>query len=168
MKIAVTLFGLIFSTTILLASEEEWIGRPAPEIAHGDWLNSKPLTLSELRGRVVLLEFWTFGCHNCRNTLPAVKAWHKKFANERFTVIGVHSPEFEYEKKLENVKRRTVDLGVEYPVVTDNRFETWTAYHQRYWPVMYLIDKKGRIRYVSIGEGAYDETEKEIERLLRE
>jgi thiol-disulfide isomerase/thioredoxin len=122
-------------------SGETWIGKSAPELAPGDWINSKPLTLSALRGNVVLLEFWTFGCYNCRNTLPSMKAWYKKFANEKFTIIGVHTHEFEREKKLENVRRQTAGLGVEYPVVTDNKFETWTAYDQRYWPVMYLIRK---------------------------
>lgn len=149
-------------------SDEHWIGKRAPELAPGDWINSKPLSLSALRGNVVLLEFWTFGCYNCRNTIPSMNTWHKKFANEKFTIIGVHTPEFESEKKFENVKRRTTALGIEYPVVTDNRYETWNAYDQRYWPVMYVIDKKGVIRYVHIGEGAYEQTEKAIERLLTE
>jgi thiol-disulfide isomerase/thioredoxin len=149
-------------------SGENWIGKRAPELAQGDWINSKPLSLSALRGNVVLLEFWTFGCYNCRNTIPSMNKWHKQFANEKFTIIGVHTPEFESEKQFENVKRRTRALGIEYPVVTDNRYETWNAYEQRYWPVMYVIDKKGVIRYVHIGEGAYEQTEEAIERLLTE
>ena len=126
------------------------------------------MTLGELRGKVVLVEFWTYGCYNCRNTLPAMKAWHKKFSGDSFKIIGVHTPEFEGEKRIANVKRRTSELGITYPVVTDNNYLTWRAYNQRYWPVVYLIDKMGIIRYVHIGEGAYDQTETMIERLLHE
>jgi thiol-disulfide isomerase/thioredoxin len=157
-----------FVTSSDAGTSSRWIGKPAPEISQGAWINSNPLTMSRLRGKVVLLEFWTFGCYNCRNTLPYVKAWHKKFSDEEFTLIGVHSPEFEREKDLKNVKRQVASLGIEYPVVTDNEFETWNAYNQRYWPVIYLIDKRGIIRYVHIGEGAYDETERQIKLLIKE
>jgi thiol-disulfide isomerase/thioredoxin len=146
----------------------EWIGKKAPELEEGDWINSRPLTLESQRGRVILLEFWTYGCINCRNTLPFVKKWHTTYSGQDFRIIGVHTPEFESEKRLENVRRRTAELGIEYAVVTDNDYATWRSYHQRYWPVIYLIDKKGIIRYVHIGEGAYDTTEEIIQQLLAE
>lgn len=117
---------------------------------------------------MVLLEFWTYGCYNCRNILPSIKAWYKKFSGRDFQIIGIHTPEFESEKRLANVKRWISELGIEYAVVTDNDYQTWTSYNQRFWPVVYLIDKSGIIRYVHIGEDAYAETEKMIERLLRE
>lgn len=146
----------------------EWIGKEAPELAEGDWINSGPLTLASQRGKVILLEFWTYGCINCRNTLPFVKKWHAAYSGDDFRIIGVHTPEFESEKHLENVKRRTAELEIEYAVVTDNDYVTWRLYHQRYWPVIYLIDRKGIIRYVHIGEGAYDTTEEIIRQLLDE
>ena len=152
----------------LFTSDSEWIGKKAPELARGAWINSQPLTLAGLKGKVVLLEFWTFGCYNCRNTLPAVKSWHKKFPSDRLVIIGIHTPEFESEMDLRNVQRRVSELGIEYPIVTDNEYKTWEAYNQRYWPVIYLLDKKGVIRYMHIGEGAYDRTESEIERLISE
>jgi len=148
--------------------EEEWIGKTAPEIAEGQWINSAPLKLSELRGKVVLLEFWTYGCYNCRNTLPFLKDWYRQFPRDTFEMIGVHSPEFEREKIFRDVERETRKLGIEYPVVTDNEFSTWRSYNQRYWPVIYLIDKQGIICYVQIGEGAYERTEKEIRMLIDE
>ena len=148
--------------------ESPLIGNNAPELATGTWLNSEPMTLASLKGKVVLLEFWTYGCYNCRNTLPAIKSWYKKYTGQNFTVIGVHTPEFSSEKILSNVRKRVKELGVEYPVVTDNEYNTWDAYHQEYWPVVYLIDKKGIIRYAHIGEGAYDETEREIQNLIAE
>ena len=149
-------------------SGEEWIGKPAPEIASGEWINSAPLRISDLKGKVLLLEFWTFGCYNCRNTLPYVKEWHKEFSREQVQVIGVHTPEFEREKLLSNVQRNVKDLGIEYAVVTDNNYETWEAYNQRYWPVMYVIDKKGIIRDVQIGEGGYQRLENLIRELIVE
>jgi len=97
-----------------------------------------------------------------------MKEWQRKYSGDRFRIIGVHTPEFDSEKQLQNVKRRTADLGIEYAVVTDNDYETWRSYHQRYWPVIYLIDKNGIIRYVHIGEGAYERTEKVIRDLLEE
>ena len=150
------------------SSGEEWIGKPAPEIASGNWINSSPLTISELKGKVVLLEFWTFGCYNCRNTLPHVKEWYKNFPREQLQVIGVHTPEFDREKLLTNVQRSVKDLGIEYSVVTDNEYATWEAYNQRYWPVMYVIDKKGIIRDVQIGEGGYTRIEDLLRELIKE
>ena len=140
----------------------------APELAAGDWINSAPLKLNDLRGRVVLIEFWTFGCINCRNTLPFVKSWHDRYQDKGLTVIGVHSPEFDDERKVENLRREVASLGIRYPVVTDNDYQTWNAYHVEAWPTTFLLDKQGRIRWMHVGEGGYDEAERLIQSLLAE
>jgi thiol-disulfide isomerase/thioredoxin len=140
----------------------------APNLATGDWINSEPLKLTDLRGRVLLIEFWTFGCYNCRNTLPYIKAWHDRYHNKGLTVIGVHSPEFDDERKIENLRREIASLGIRYAVVTDNDYQTWNAYHVEAWPTTFLIDKQGRIRWMHVGEGGYDEAERLIQRLLAE
>jgi len=140
----------------------------APDFAPGTWINSEPLTLNNLRGRVVLVEFWTFGCYNCRNTLPSVKEWDARYREKGLTIVGVHSPEFDEEKKLDNVRREVASLGIQYPVVTDNDYATWRAYDVAAWPTIYVLDKSGRIRWTHVGEGAYDETEQVIQKLLGE
>jgi thiol-disulfide isomerase/thioredoxin len=142
--------------------------RPAPDIANDQWLNGEPRSMQSLRGRVVMIEFWTFGCSNCRNVEPYVKAWYGKYAPQGFLVIGVHSPEFTYERDLENVKRYLREHAITYPVTIDNEFSIWNRYGNRYWPAMYLIDKKGIIRYVRAGEGGYEQTERMIQTLLAE
>jgi len=169
--IAVGLAVMVLSGVIVSSGNSwtsDWVGKKAPEISEGDWINSTPLALSDLRGKVVLLEFWTYGCINCRNTLPFMKSVHAKYKTRGLAIIGVHTPEFDQEKQLPNVRRRTAALGIEYPVVTDNAYRTWSTYNQRYWPVMYVIDKKGVIRYVHIGEGEYRQTEEVIQTLLQE
>lgn len=148
--------------------DSESISVMAPEFASGDWINSGPLTLRSLRGRVVLIEFWTFGCYNCRNTLPAVKQWDARYREKGLTIVGVHSPEFDDEKKLENVRREVAALGIRYPVLTDNDYATWRAYDVQAWPTIFVLDKSGRIRWTHVGEGAYDETEQVIQKLLAE
>ena len=150
------------------APENEWIGKTAPEIFPGHWINSKALTLAALRGNVVLLEFWTYGCYNCRNTIPYLKTWYNRYKGASFEIVGVHSPEFDREKTFSSVVSSTAELGIKYPVVTDNELKTWSAYRQEYWPVLYLIDKKGIIRYVHVGEGNYEQTEQWIKNLLEE
>jgi thiol-disulfide isomerase/thioredoxin len=140
----------------------------APEFAAGEWINSEPLKVSELRGRVVLIEFWTFGCYNCRNTLPYVKSWNDRYREKGLTVIGVHSPEFDEERKVENLRREVTSLGIRYPVITDNDYQTWNAYHVEAWPTAFLLDKKGRIRWMHVGEGDYDEADRLIQKLLAE
>jgi thiol-disulfide isomerase/thioredoxin len=140
----------------------------APELATGEWINSEPLTLKDLRGRVVLIEFWTFGCYNCRNTLPFVKSWHDRYRDKGLTVIGVHSPEFDEERKVDNLRREVSSLGIRYPVVTDNDYQTWKAYKVEAWPTAFLLDKQGRIRWMHVGEGDYDEAERLIRKLLAE
>lgn len=155
-----------FLLSVHLASAE--IGKPAPEISGQSWLNSPPLSLAELRGKVVLLEFWTFGCINCRNVEPYVKSWHRKYADKGLVVIAVHAPEFGYERVLANIQRYVRERAIGYPVAIDNDFATWNRYKNRYWPAMYLIDKRGVIRYLRIGEGGYGQTEQWITALLQE
>ena len=141
----------------------------AEEIRSHGWLNSnRPLRLQDLRGTVVLLEFWTFDCINCIHTLPHVQTWHETYADQGLTTIGVHYPEFYYEHDVQNVRAAAERLGVTYPIAFDNDGATWDAYNQRYWPTIYLIDKQGDIRYLAIGEGRYDQTEAAIQALLAE
>jgi peptide-methionine (R)-S-oxide reductase len=140
----------------------------APELAPGTWINSDPLTLKSLRGRVVLVDFWTFGCYNCRNTLPSIKRWHEQYTDKGLTIVGVHSPEFDTEKNVENLRREVASLGIRYPVVTDNDYETWRAYKVEAWPTLFVLDKSGHVRWTHVGEGAYDETESTIRQLLKE
>jgi len=140
----------------------------APELVTGDWINSEPLKLKDLRGRVVLIDFWTFGCYNCRNTLPYIKGWHERYRDQGLTVVGVHSPEFDYEKKVENLRREVASLEIHYPVVSDNDYKTWDAYKVAAWPTMFLLDKQGRIRWMHVGEGKYDDAERMIQELLAE
>jgi thiol-disulfide isomerase/thioredoxin len=140
----------------------------APDLATGEWINSEPLKLQDLRGRVVLVEFWTFGCYNCRNTLPFVKSWNDRYREKGLTVIGVHSPEFDEERKVENLRREVTSLGIRYAVVTDNNYQTWSAYHVEAWPTTFLLDKQGRIRWMHVGEGNYEGADRQIQKLLAE
>jgi len=140
----------------------------APELATGDWINSEPLKLKDLRGRVVLIEFWTFGCFNCRNTLPHIKDMDNRYREKGLIVIGVHSPEFAEERIPENLRRQVLSLGIRYPVVSDNDFQTWNAYKVEAWPTIFLLDKQGRIRWMRVGEGDYDKAERLIQELLAE
>ena len=139
----------------------------APEFAGIDtWINSKPLTMAELRGKVVLVEFWTYSCINCINVIPHVTAWHQRYKHQGLVVVGVHSPEFGFEKITNNVKDAVARYGIPYPVAQDNRYATWKAYGNLYWPSLYLIDRDGRIVYQHFGEGDYAETEARIWQLL--
>jgi thiol-disulfide isomerase/thioredoxin len=144
------------------------VGMPAPEISAQSWLNSEPLRLAGLKGKVVLVEFWTFGCYNCRNVEPHIAAWHERYADKGLVVIGVHSPEFSYERVLANVQRYVREHAIQYPIAIDNEFTTWKNYGNRYWPALYLIDKQGVTRYLRIGEGGYDQIEQRIQLLLEE
>ena len=153
---------------VVFSSANAAVGMPAPEISGQSWLNSAPLRLTELRGKVVLVEFWTFGCYNCRNVEPYVKAWHQKYTDKGLVVIGVHAPEFGYERVVANVQRYVRENGIQYPIAIDNDFITWKRYNNRYWPARYLIDKRGIIRYLRVGEGGYQQTEQQIQALLEE
>lgn len=139
---------------------------PAPEIVSPTWINSEPLQMEQLRGKVVMVEFWTFGCWNCRNIEPYVKEWHAKYAKDGLVVIAVHSPEFSYEKEIDRVKDYVEEKQIPYAVPIDNEFRNWKRYRNRYWPTLYLIDKHGNIQYTRIGEGGYEQTEQMIQRLL--
>jgi thiol-disulfide isomerase/thioredoxin len=142
---------------------------PAPEITGIEkWLNSEPLTLKQLKGKVVLVDFWTYTCINCIRTLPYVKRWHEKYKDQGLVVIGMHTPEFPYERKTENVMEALKRFDIKYPVAQDNGYATWEAYNNRYWPATYLINKKGQVVYTHFGEGRYEETENAIRALLAE
>jgi len=142
---------------------------PAPELTNDTWLNvDAPLRLANLRGKVVIVEMWTFGCINCQHVMPSLKEWHSKYKDSGLVIIGNHYPEFSYEADLENVKNAVAEYGIEYAVAQDNEGATWQAYKNIYWPALYLIDKQGHIRYIHIGEGNYKETERNIKALLAE
>ncbi len=132
------------------------------------WLNSEPLTPSSLRGKVVLVEFWTYTCINWFRTMPYVRAWAEKYRDRGLVVIGVHSPEFDFEKNLDNVRRMTKELGVDFPVAVDSEYGIWRAFNNEYWPALYFVDAKGRIRHHQFGEGEYAESERVIQQLLAE
>ncbi|MCH8049331.1 redoxin domain-containing protein [Patescibacteria group bacterium] len=139
----------------------------APEFPLGlNWLNTKPLTMKSLLGKPVLIDFWTYSCINCIRTLPHLKEWHEKYADKGLTIIGVHTPEFEFEKKQENVERALKNHNVSYPVVLDSEYKIWNLYANRWWPRKFLIDHKGLIVYDHIGEGGYAETEVAIQKTL--
>jgi len=143
--------------------------RIAPPLSGAtQWLNSLPLTDEMLRGKVVLVDFWTYSCINCLRTLPYLKAWDEKYRSRGLVIIGVHAPEFAFEKDQQNVEKAIRDLAITYPVAMDNQFAIWNAYKNEYWPAHYLIDAQGRIRHQHFGEGKYQETEQMIQALLKE
>ena len=132
------------------------------------WLNSPPLTREQLKGKVVLIDFWTYSCINCLRAIPYVEAWAEKYKNDGLVVIGVHTPEFAFEKDPANVAKSLADLKITYPVAIDSKYAIWNAFHNEYWPAHYFIDAQGQIRYHHFGEGKYDESEEVIQQLLRE
>lgn len=145
----------------------------APEfVPGGKWFNltagKQVLSMSELRGKVVLVDFWTYTCINCIRTLPYIKSWWAKYKNKGLVIVGVHTPEFEFEKNPENVAKAIKDFGLEYPIMQDNDYATWTAYNNQYWPAKYFIDVHGVIRHTHFGEGDYDDSERWIQNLLKE
>ncbi len=145
----------------------EAIAQMLPEFQGiSEWLNSKPLTIQGLKGSVVLVQFWTFSCINCQRTLPYVTQWHEQYAAKGLKIIGVHAPEFAFERDVNNIKDAIQKHGIRYPVPIDNEFKTWKAYQNKYWPHLYLADRQGNLRYDHIGEGAYDKTEQTIQKLL--
>jgi thiol-disulfide isomerase/thioredoxin len=132
------------------------------------WLNSAPTSIASLKGNVVLVQFWTFACINCQRTLPSVVRWHQQYAQAGLKVIGIHTPEFAFERDINNVKRALKQHQITYSVPIDNDFKTWKAYNNEYWPHLFLADRQGLIRYDHIGEGAYDTTEQMIRQLLNQ
>ncbi len=140
---------------------------PAPEFAGIQaWLNSNPLTMAQLRGKIVLIDFWTYSCINCVRTLPYVTAWDAKYRDQGLVIIGVHSPEFEFEKNIDNIKTALDQRGIHYPVAVDNNLATWVAFNNKFWPAHYLINRDGQVVYTHFGEGDYDVTENNIRYLL--
>jgi thiol-disulfide isomerase/thioredoxin len=132
-----------------------------------NWFNSAPLHISELRGKVVLVDFWTYGCYNCVNTLPYVTKLHAAYKDKGLVIVGVHTPEFPFERSAANVQAALKRFGIEYPVAQDNDSATWDAYHNQYWPAQYIIDQSGNIVFSHAGEGQYDEIERTIQKLLQ-
>ncbi len=181
-KLEIAVFGIILVSIIVLTvlfpinlqtasnvkSNLPNMGK-APELSGiKGWINTEPFNLSDLHGKVVLIDFWTYSCINCIRTLPYQKDWYDKYHDKGFVIVGVHTPEFEFEKDYGNVKMAVEKYGIKYPVVLDNEYGTWLAFKNNYWPREYLIDANGVIRHDHIGEGGYDETEKAIQDLLKE
>lgn len=143
--------------------------RKAPEFTGiTSYINTNQTKLSDLKGKVILVDFWTYSCINCIRTLPYLVDWNQKYSDKGLVIVGVHSPEFEFEKNINNVKQAVARFGIKYPVLLDNDHETWNAYQNSYWPRKYLVDSDGYIRYDHIGEGGYAETENAIRNLLAE
>ncbi len=163
-----TLMKTLLATAALAATvAAQAAPASAPEFTGIDnWLNSAPLTMQQLRGKVVLVDFWTYTCINCIRTLPHVKAWHDKYKDQGLVVVGVHTPEYPFERSTANVTAALKRFDIRYPVAQDNRYATWGAYNNQYWPATYLVDKSGKIVYTHFGEGKYGETEAAIRRLL--
>jgi thiol-disulfide isomerase/thioredoxin len=141
-------------------------GRLPAFVGAGDWLNSQPLTPTDLRGKVVAVDFWTFTCINWLRTLPYLRAWAGAYAKQGLVVVGVHTPEFGVEHDIDNVRRAVRDMGIEYPVAIDNDYAVWNAFANQYWPALYIADHEGRIRHHHFGEGDYDGSERVIRHLL--
>ena len=141
--------------------------RAAPDFVGIDsWLNSSPLKIADLRGKIVLIDFWTYGCYNCVNTLPYVTRLYDNYKDKGLVVIGIHTPEFPFERSTGNVKAALKRHGIQYPVAQDNEYATWNAYRNRYWPAQYIVDQSGKIVFEHAGEGQYEEIERKIQKLL--
>lgn len=163
------LIHLFKGQTVPNAAETGTDEGPMPDLQGAvSWLNSPALTKEELKGKVVLIDFWTYSCINCLRTLPYVKAWAEKYRSQGLVVIGVHTPEFAFEKDLPNVANAVKDLGITYPVAIDNTYTIWNAFKNQYWPAHYFVDRQGTIRHHHFGEGSYEESEKVLQDLLGE
>src|SRR5439155_8827547 len=158
------------STNAQLAAARPRDFGPAPDFTGiSSWLNTpggRPLSLASLRGKVVLVDFWTYSCINCLRTLPHLEAWDRAYRRDGLVIVGVHTPEFAFEHVVSNVRSAANRLGVRYPIAIDNRYATWEAYSNQYWPAEYLIDRQGHVRHAHFGEGDYDRTESLIRELL--
>jgi thiol-disulfide isomerase/thioredoxin len=142
---------------------------PMPSFAKADaWLNSRPLSTQELRGKVVLVDFWTYTCINWRRTLPWLRAWDQKYRDHGLVIVGVHTPEFSFEQNVDNVRRAAREQDVDYPIALDSKYAIWKAFENHYWPAVYLIDANGHVRHQQFGEGDYDRLERVIQKLLAE
>jgi len=170
---ALAALGLIALPLVGLGAEQSGTqiaantSRTAPDFAGvTKWLNSAPLNIADLRGKVVLVDFWTYGCINCAHTLPHVTKLYDTYKDKGLVVVGVHAPEFPFEKSTSNVEAALKRFGIKYPVAQDNDFATWNAYHNQYWPAQYIVDPNGKIVFEHAGEGQYDEIERTIKNLL--
>jgi thiol-disulfide isomerase/thioredoxin len=167
--LAKSLVMVILSAGMFLSATAWADGRMAASFTGAThWLNSAPLNGEMLRGKVVMIDFWSYSCSNCLAALPHVKAWDKTYRTQGLVVIGVHTPEFPEAMSQQNVEREVIRLGVTFPVALDEKYVIWDAYGNKYWPAQYLIDAQGRLRYQHYGEGAYDEIESNIQTLIKE
>jgi thiol-disulfide isomerase/thioredoxin len=155
-----------FATTTVKPIELPIEGKLPSLVGATTWLNSQPLTVDGLRGKVVLINFWTYTCINWLRQLPYVRAWAEKYQDQGLVVIGVHTPEFEFEQTIDNVRRALTDMSIDYPIAVDNDYAVWRAFGNRYWPALYFIDTQGRIRHHHFGEGNYEQSERVIQQLL--
>ena len=159
------LLGVILFQRVSTAKE---VRIPAPAIHSEHWINAEPKAKAALRGKVVLVEFWTFGCYNCKNVEPYIKQWHASYHAQGLEVIAVHTPEFAHEQDINNVRDYIDQHKIQHAVAIDNDSKIWRSFDNHYWPALYLIDKRGDIRYVKIGEGDYAQTQQRIVELLAE
>jgi thiol-disulfide isomerase/thioredoxin len=169
--IAVILCNATASQTVAAAQQPPSIVGSSPLYGLSgatDWINSKPLTAKQLKGKVVLVDFWTYSCINCLRAVPYIRAWAEKYKDSGLVVIGVHTPEFDFEKQLPNVQKAVQKFGITYPVALDSNNAIWNAFHNQFWPAHYFIDGKGKVRYEHFGEGEYDQSERWIQELLKE
>lgn len=161
--------GAAKAVKLVPAKFSEDVPYVAPEFTSlQNWVNSGPLTLAALKGKVVLVNFWTFGCYNCKNTIPHMKALYDKYHDQGFEIVGLHAPEFDYEKDAANVKRAVAKEGIAWPVAQDNGFKTWRRYKNGFWPAFYYLDKSGKVRHLHIGEGGYANQDAVVAALLAE
>src|SRR3989338_2195405 len=160
--------GKPMSATMLDSTKLPVLGKASEIRGISGWLNSEPLTLESLKGKVVLVDFWTYSCINCIRTIPYIEGWYEKYKDNNFVILGIHAPEFDFEKDKKNVESAIQKYSISYPVALDNDHKTWNAFNNRYWPEHYLIDVDGNIRYQHFGEGRYAETENSIQKLLLE
>jgi thiol-disulfide isomerase/thioredoxin len=167
-SIGAPVVGLLRDATMSQPAHSQTSGRLAAFDRANTWLNSKPLTPQDLRGKVVLVDFWTYTCINWLRTLPYIRAWSEKYKDQGLVVIGVHSPEFAFEKNLDNIRRAVSDMRIDYPVAVDSEHLIWRAFNNQAWPALYFIDAEGRLRHHYFGEGAYEESERLIQQLLTE
>jgi thiol-disulfide isomerase/thioredoxin len=150
-----------------IANNSSTGGKALPEFTGvQEWLNSSPLTIADLKGSVVLVQIWTFACINCQRTLPYVVKWQQKYASQGLKVVGIHTPEFAFERDINQIKAALNKHHITYPIAVDNDHKMWSAYDNEYWPHLYLADRRGIVQYDHIGEGAYEETEQKIRQLL--
>jgi cytochrome c biogenesis protein CcdA/thiol-disulfide isomerase/thioredoxin len=160
---------VVLNQTVNVSSDPNSPPKTLPDLSGATaWINSPPLTPAALRGKVVLVDFWTYSCINCLRTLPYIKAWYAKYKDQGLVILGVHTPEFPFEKDESNVRKAVHDLGISYPVAMDNDYRIWRSFNNEYWPADYFIDATGRVRYHQFGEGDYDQAEKWIRSLLEE